>query len=78
MSQRTKNIEETIEINIPLTVTLNGFSNHNGFSDTQVENAIKEFKENIQKELTDKLTDSYQMEEFLHSVDFVNYEVNNK
>mgnify|MGYP003625354177 CR=1 FL=1 len=75
MSQRTKNIDEEVIINLQVNVTLKSFSNHNGFNDKQIEQAKEEFKDEIMKHLTNKLVDEYQMEEFLYSVDFVNYEV---
>ena len=75
MSQRTKNVDEEIPINLQVNVTLKSFSNHNGFNDKQIEQAKEEFKDEIMKHLTNKLSDEYQMEEFLYSVDFVNYEV---
>ena len=75
MSQRRKNVEESMIINLQLKVTLNSFSNHDGFKEGQIEKATEEFKEEIAKELTNKLADEYQMQEFLYSVDFVNYEV---
>ncbi len=45
------------------------------FIKRQIEQAKEEFKDEIMKHLTNKLVDDYQMEEFLYSVDFVNYEV---
>lgn len=75
MSQRRKNIGESMIINLQLKVTLKYFSNHDGFKEGQIEKAIEEFKEEIAKELTNKLADEYQMQEFLYSVDFVDYEV---
>lgn len=75
MSQRTKNVDEEMLINLQVNVTLKSFSNHNGFNDKQIEQAKEEFKDEIMKHLTNKLSDEYQMEEFLYSVDFVNYEV---
>jgi hypothetical protein len=75
MSQRTENVDEEMLINLQVNVTLKSFSNHDGFSDKQVEKAKEEFKDEIMKHLTNKLADDYQMEEFLYSVDFVNYEV---
>ena len=75
MSQRIKNVDEEILINLQVKVTLNSFSNHNGFNDKQIGQAKEEFKDKIMKHLTNKLVNEYQMEEFLYSVDFVNYEV---
>jgi hypothetical protein len=75
MSQRTKNVDEEILINLQVNVTLKSFSNHNGFNDKQIDQAKEEFKDEIMKHLTNKLVDEYQMEEFLYSMDFVNYEV---
>jgi hypothetical protein len=75
MSQRIKNVDEEMTINLQLNVTLNSFSNHNGFKEGQIQQAKQEFKDEIMKHLTNKLADEYQMEEFLYSVDFVNYEV---
>lgn len=75
MSQRTREIDESVLINLQVNVTLKSFSNHDGFTEDQVKNAIEEFKDEIAKELTNKIADDYQMQEFLYSVDFVNYEV---
>ena len=75
MSQRSKCVNESIEISIGLNIEIDCFSNHNGFTDIQVKNAVEEFKEGIKNELTNKLTNYYQSEEFLKSVDFVSYEV---
>ena len=76
MSQRTQHVNEEIIVELKLKVTINDFSNHNGFSEKQIENAIEEFKEKIQKELEYKVDGKYYQEEFLNSVDFVNYEIN--
>jgi len=75
MSQRTREIDESVLINLQVNVTLKSFSNHDGFTEDQVKNAIEEFKGEIAKELTNKIADDYQMQEFLYSVDFVDYEV---
>ena len=76
MSQRTQHVNKEIIVELKLKVTINDFSNHNGFSEKQIENAIEEFKEKIQKELEYKVDGKYYQEEFLNSVDFVNYEIN--
>lgn len=75
MSQKIKYIKEEIEIDLKLKITINSFSNHNGFSEKQIENAIEEFKEKIQKQIEYKVNGEYYQEEFLNSVDFVNYEI---
>ena len=75
MSQKIKYIKEEIEIDLKLKITINSFSNHNGFSEKQIENAIEEFKEKIQKQIEYKVNREYYQEEFLNSVDFVNYEI---
>jgi hypothetical protein len=75
MSQRSKNVDEEMLINLQVNVSLKSFSNHNGFKEGQIEQAKEEFKDEIMKHLTNKLADEYQMEEFLYSVDFVNYDV---
>ena len=78
MSQRTHNLEKEITIDMTFKVTLKSFSNHNGFSEKQIENAIEEFKEKIQKQIEYKSNGEYYQEEFLNSVDFVNYEVDSQ
>ena len=78
MSQRTRSIEEEITIDLIFKVTLKSFSNHDGFSEKQIENAIEEFKEKIQKQIEYKSNGEYYQEEFLNSVDFVNYEVDSQ
>ena len=75
MSQRTKNVDEEMLVNLRVKVTLKSFSNHNGFNDEQVEQAKEEFKDEIIRHLNSKLEGGYEMDEFLYSVDFVNYEV---
>ena len=75
MSQRTHHLEKEITIDLRFKVTIKSFSNHNGFSENQIENAIEEFKEKIQKQIEDKINGKYYQEEFLNSVDFVNYEI---
>ena len=78
MSQRIKNVDEAMLINLQVNVTLKSFSNHNGFKDDQIDQAKQEFKDEIMKHLLSKLADEYQMEEFLYSVDFVNYNVDSR
>ena len=76
MAQRTKDVNEEIVINLPLKVTLKSFSNHNGFTQFQVQQAIAEFKHKIQAALAYELVKKdFQQEELLTSVDFVNFEV---
>lgn len=78
MSQRTQSIEKEITIDLSFKVTLKSFSNHNGFSEKQIEKASEEFKEKIKKQLEYKVNGEYWQEEFLHSVDFVAYEVDSE
>ena len=78
MSQRIHNLEKEITIDLSFKVTIKSFSNHNGFSEKQIENAIEEFKEKIQKQIEYKVNGEYYQEEFLNSVDFVNYEVDSE
>ena len=78
MSQKTHYLEKEIIIDLSFKVTLKSFSNHNGFSEKQIENAIEEFKEKIQKQIEYKSNGEYYQEEFLNSVDFVNYEVDSE
>ena len=78
MSQRTQSIEKEIAIDLRFKVTIKSFSNHDGFSEKQIENAIKEFKEKIQKELEYKVNGEYYQQEFLQSVDFVSYEADSQ
>ena len=75
MSQRTKQVDKEFIIELKVKVTLNSFSNHNGFSQNQIDNAIEEFEETIKKQLEYKLNGEYYQQEFLNSVDFVQYEV---
>ncbi len=78
MSQRSKNVNEEIIVELKFKVTINSFSNHNGFKEGQIEQAIEEFKENIKKELEYKVNGEYQQQEFLQSVDFVSYEADSQ
>jgi hypothetical protein len=78
MSQRSKNINEEIVVDLKFKVTINSFSNHNGFKDGQIQQAVEEFKEQIKKELEYKINGEYQQQEFLQSVDFVSYEADSE
>ena len=78
MSQRNKSVNEEMIVELKFKVTIKSFSNHNGFSEKQIENAIQEFKENIQKELEYKVNGEYSQQEFLESVDLVYYEVDSE
>ena len=75
MSQRSKSVDETILINLQVKVNLESFSNHDGFKDDQIEKSIEEFKEEISNELYCKLENTYYQQEFLQSVDFVQFRV---
>lgn len=75
MSQRIHNVDESITINLQVVVKINSFSNHEGFKGNQIQNAIEEFKDEISGELYHKLTNDYSQQEFLQSVDFVNFTV---
>ncbi len=75
MSQRTQNVNESINVDLKLKVIIKQFSNHNGFGNGQVDRAIDEFKEEIQKHLINMITEDYQMSEMLYSTDFVDFEV---
>jgi hypothetical protein len=75
MSQRTQKVNEEIIVELKFKVTINQFSNHNGFSEKQIENAIEEFKEKIQKQIEYKINGEYYQEDFLWIADFVNYEI---
>lgn len=78
MSQRTKHVNEEIIVELKFKVTINSFSNYNGFKEGQIEQAIQEFKENIQKELEYKVNGEYSQQEFLETVDFVSYEADSQ
>jgi hypothetical protein len=78
MSQRSKNVNEEIIVELKFKVTINSLSNHNGFKEGQIEQAIEEFKEQIKKELEYKVNGEYQQQEFLQSVDFVSYEADSQ
>lgn len=73
MSQRTQHVNEEIIVELKFKVTINSFSNHDGFKEGQIEQAIQEFKDNIQKELEYKINGEYSQQEFLETVDFVSY-----
>jgi len=75
MSQRKERIEKVTSISIKIDINLKSFSNHDGFINGQIERAKKEFEEKIKQHLIGKLADDYNMEDFLSSVDYVNYEV---
>ena len=68
MSQRTRNIDKEITIDLSFKVILKSFSNHDGFSEKQIENAIEEFKEKIQKELEYKVEEVQEKKGFWKKV----------
>lgn len=74
MSQRIHSIEKDFTINIQVTVRLKHFSNHEGFKENQISNALEEFEDEISSHLKGKIQNEF-YEEFLQSVDYVNYEV---
>ena len=78
MSQRNKSVNEEMIVELKFKVIIKSFSNHNGFKEGQIEQAIQEFKENIQKELEYKVNGEYSQQEFLESVDLVYYEVDSE
>ena len=78
MSQRNKSVNEEMIVELKFKVTIKSFSNHNGFKEGQIEQAIEEFKEKIQKELEYKVNGGYSQQEFLESVDLVYYEVDSE
>ena len=78
MSQINKSVNEEMIVELKFKVTIKSFSNHNGFKEGQIEQAIQEFKENIQKELEYKVNGEYSQQEFLESVDLVYYEVDSE
>ena len=78
MSQRNKSVNEEMIVELKFKVTIKSFSNHNGFKEGQIEQAIQEFKENIQKELEYKVNGEYSQQEFLESADLVYYEVDSE
>lgn len=75
MSQRSRSVDETILINLQVKVSLESFSNHDGFKDGQIQKAIEEFKDEITNELYYKLENTYYQQEFLQTVDYVQFEV---
>ncbi len=75
MSQRSHSVDETILINLQVKVSLESFSNHDGFKDGQIERAVEEFKDEISNQLYYKLENTYYQQEFLQSVDFVQFDV---
>ena len=78
MSQINKSVNEEMIVELKFKVTIKSFSNHNGFKEGQIEQAIQEFKENIQKELEYKVNGEYYQQEFLESVDLVYYKVDSE
>ena len=75
MSQRVQQVNEEIIIELEFKVTLNSFSNHNGFKEGQIKQAIDEFKKQIKTELEDKVKGEHFQQDFLQTVDFVSFEV---
>jgi NADPH-dependent 7-cyano-7-deazaguanine reductase QueF len=75
MSQRSKNVNEEFIVELKLKVKINSFSNHEGFKDDQIDQAIEEFKEQIKEELECKICGEFHQDGFLQSVDFVSFEV---
>lgn len=75
MSQRSQSVNEEFTIELKLKVTINSFSNHDGFKQGQIERAVEEFKEKIKKEIEYIVNGEYYQQEFLDSVDYVQYEL---
>ena len=75
MSQRYHSVEKEIEVNLSVKVKLKQFSNHNGFKEGQIENAIEEFEEVVQAYLLELLVGEYYQDGLLQTVDYVNYEI---
>jgi hypothetical protein len=78
MSQRSQSVNEEFTVELKMKVTINSFSNHDGFKQGQIERAIEEFKENIKKEIEYNVNGEYNQQEFLQTVDFVTYEVDSE
>jgi beta-lactamase class D len=78
MSQRSQGVNEEFTIELKFKVTISSFSNHDGFKQGQIERAIEEFKENIKKEIEYNVNGEYNQQEFLQTVDYVNYEVDSE
>lgn len=79
MSQRSsETFPLNLNLNLDVIVSNVKFSNHNGFGENQVDQAIEEFKEKIQSYLTDRIIRDFYHIEFLDSVDFVSFDVKNK
>lgn len=77
MSQISKTVNQDIIVELELKVTINSFSNNNGFKDGQINQAIEEFREQIKNQLENKVNGGFQQQEFLQSVDYVSYDVSN-
>lgn len=75
MSQRIEYLEVPIDVELKVKVTIKSFSNHDGFFNGQIEKAIEEFKQEIKKELLYRITDEHQQQDFLQTVDYVTFEV---
>ncbi len=75
MAQRYIDINEEINITLKLKVNLTKLSDYKHFGEEQKQNAIDEFKTNIGLHLKNKLIDNVSQDDFLQSIDFVNYEV---
>ena len=78
MSQRTENVDVEFMVDLKFKVTINSFSNHDGFIEGQIDGAVEEFKDSIKKQLEYKLNGEYQSDVFLYVVDYVNYEVDSQ
>ena len=75
MSQRSIYIEKEITIELKLKVKLISFSNHDGFSEGQIEKSINEFEEEISSHLIGKIRNEYFEDNFICSSDMVHYEI---
>lgn len=74
MSLRSRSVNEEIEVELKVRIKLTSFDHHNVVSDSQVTQAIQEFKDEIKSELKYKLDGEYR-QELLRSVHYVEYEV---
>lgn len=75
MSQRGVYTAESVLIKLTVVVDLDYISNHNGITDEQYFEAKEEFESEISERLYEIIEGKYQGEDFLESVDFVNFTV---
>ena len=75
MANKHYTINDEVEITIKVKVKIKNISNYHQLSDEEIQDHIKDFKNEIHSELSSKIVNEYYGEEITQGVDSWNYEV---